>query len=66
MPANQYPDAPSPEIAGERDRIMWIFCRYLASPQGAGVQSRAMTAINYGYTPQECEQRWGHPFVEKP
>jgi hypothetical protein len=62
----QYADNPSPEVAAERDRIMWIFSRYLASPLGTGVQSKTMTAINSGYTPAECEQRWGHPFVDKP
>lgn len=62
-----FTDNPPPEIAAERDRIMWLISRWQLSPDGAGVRSKCFTAINAGMTPEQClAKNWGHPFTEAP
>lgn len=54
-----FPDGPSPEIAAERERLIWLMFVVHQRPQ---TMSRASTAATNGYSREECEQRWPEDF----
>lgn len=54
-----FPDNPSPEIAAERERCLYLLQIVARNPS---TTSRASTAISNGYSREECVQRWGQEF----
>ncbi|HEX2871406.1 MAG TPA: hypothetical protein VHP33_09125 [Polyangiaceae bacterium] len=55
----QFPDNPSPEIAAERERCIYLLQLVARNP---GLSSRASTALTNGYSLDECRARWGQEF----
>jgi hypothetical protein len=55
----EFPDNPIPEIATERERCLYLLAVVARHP---GAFSKASAALAHGYSPEECQQRWGQEF----